>query len=255
MNNLRLSIQEIADLKSGKKTLDEITRTHDGTSLGKIKGSLDYFIKEFAKDSGQNIMVVESDGSTRAELYRNDLETLHVDFEAEFGEAKDYHLIKNPDFDNWDGTKDYDFQYDGKGGGWEDSFSPMNKEDMLDLLSKNNDGEYIFQSSTLVSPNGSYMSLLRNNNFSKSDEKKFKESVKEFQNDVKNSNWSKKADEVFKEIQNEHSHDMPINDLYVELGKRMKKETGYATMKEYIASKDYESKFKDCNVRFVIRKN
>ena len=243
--------------KDHKKSKKHIGKTHDGTSLGVLRGSLNYFIEKFGKDSEQNIMVMEADGSTRAELYRpsDEHESLDINFEEEFGNAKDYHLIKNPDFDNWDDLHDYGFYYDGGNGSWEESFTPMTKDDMLDLLSKNNDGDYIFQSSTLTSNGGGYMSLLRNNDFSKSDEKRFKEVVKEFQNDVQKSDWSKKADKIFDEIQDEHEHDLPINELYVELGKRMKKETGYGTLREYLASRDYESKFKDCNVRFVMRKS
>lgn len=61
MNNLRLSIQEIADLKEGRKSLEDIEKTHDGTSMGKIKGTLEDFIENHKLNKQQAVKVYEPD--------------------------------------------------------------------------------------------------------------------------------------------------------------------------------------------------
>ena len=47
---------------------------------------------------------------------------------------------------------------------------------------------------------------------------------------------------------------MSINEKDKFLADRMKQETGYGTLRDYLGSKDYESRFKDCNVRLVMHR-
>ena len=56
---MKLSIKEIADLKEGRKSLEEITKTHDGTSMGKVKDTLEDFIKNHRLNKQQAVKVYE----------------------------------------------------------------------------------------------------------------------------------------------------------------------------------------------------
>lgn len=61
-----LNIQEIASLKSGMKTLEEIRKTHDGTSMGKVGPALD----EWAEKNRENrwaislVGIIDKNGKT-----------------------------------------------------------------------------------------------------------------------------------------------------------------------------------------------
>lgn len=256
-------IKEIVEIKQNpnyylEKAMEEIIKCDDdGTVISKeLRKWIDNFAKDYGTRTDQVVQVLDS----------NDTGLFIGGYSKEEGNitrrrtydsltGTNNHIMKNTDFDDEEGDEIYSWHYDGGDGSWENTFSPMPQQDMLELLHKNGDGEYLFQSTTVVSPNGSFMTLLRNNDFNKKDEKLFKKTVKEFQKEVNKSDWSKTADKIFDEIQEEHSSDMSISDLYKELGKRMKKETGYATLRDYLNSKGFEDKFADCNVRFVMNRN
>ena len=79
---------------------------------------------------------------------------------------KDIHIIRNVGSDI-----NYVWFEDGHSTkAPENIFVPLCADDFNDLIIKDKDDNYIVRGLTLVSPNGSYMSILRNNDFSEDDE-------------------------------------------------------------------------------------
>ena len=245
MTKITLNINEIARVKTGETTLDDAVKTHDGTSMGKLKGWINNFSIEYGEEETRIVQVVGKDGKgLLVGTYSDKENNLTPRMKYSDLEGTDNHLMKNPDYN----SEDYGFYHDAEDG----AFTPMAENDMLDLLRKNKDGDYLFQSTSLVSPNYKHMTLLRNNKFSKENEASFKKIAREFDNDVKKSEWSRKADKVYLKLQKDNP-DVPVSELDKMLEKEMRSETGYGTMFEYLKSRGYEDKFEECNVRFVMR--
>lgn len=230
---MKLSIQEIADLKEGRKTLDEITKTHDGTSMGGLRNNIKDIVKEYAKTIDRRTFIFNEKGDKIAyyigdwETDKNGIPKIKYDKLNE----RNLDLIKTVSTYNEDyaGTGQhnnnlYGLFDDNDGGGGrfpkdDNTFTPFRPKDMTEFLKKDDEGNYYFRSTTLVSTGGKTMSLVKNNNFTKEDEKLFNKISREFQKDIDN---------------------------YI---------TEDKTFYEYISEKGYENKFADCNVRFVIHKN
>lgn len=166
---MRLTIQEIAQVKTEKK-LNVLTKTHDGTSMGKLRNSLKDFIKQYARiyavttnvydENGE--LVFESQSPINIPLHneqtqyikRNNRENLHYVMNATTrGDA-------NKPILNVGSNERIETL-----GEWEKSY----------LTEKNDEGNYLYRSFTLVSTNGSTISLIRNNKFNVEDETKFSE--------------------------------------------------------------------------------
>ena len=225
---MKLTINEIADLKEGRKTLDEITKTHDGTSMGKINYWINRFSRDYRLDEYQGVQIVNEDN-------RNILTGQYVGEKGKVTRHKNIkdlppnsHMIKNVGLPNDpNGTGEHsDREYGlfaGKPADYDpdQSFTPFKDKDMKEFNTKNDDGEYIFRSTTLISRGGMTMSLLRNNNFSADDEKQFNKVCKELSKEIPNSIYD--VDES-------------------------------TTLYDILSKKNFENKFKDCNVRFVMRK-
>lgn len=188
MNNLRLSIQEIADLKEGRKTLEEIEKTHDGTSSGPIKSGIRQVVDEC--DSAYRVSVVLSeDGKQlwstdgKPELMVTDKkkkDRIPEETESimnELGNEKNIHIITKSSTESsnqfWrdeavnDGVK---VKIDDKNlTEYEFPWGP--ERDRLFL--KNNDGDYLVRSVTNVGPDGTSVTLIKNNDFVPENEKTF----------------------------------------------------------------------------------
>lgn len=234
------------------KAIDrELTKTHDGTSMGQLKGAINKFADKYAKELRGYAKIIDKNHKRVSD---------DIEYSDDFGRNKN-----NIPYDELDDVDNHIIKtripYTGYGNSvlndfYDEThlkdFTPMPYDDMVEIMKKNEDGEYLFQSSTLISNNQSYMSLLRNNDFSASDEKQFEALCKEFRNDVENSEWANQWEDTFRQIQEEDPFLFVHNDLDEVCSNRMREQTGYGTMREYLKSRDYETKFKDCNVRFVM---
>lgn len=231
-----------------------INKTHDGTSMGKLKGTINKFADKYSKELDGYAEIIDKNYKRVSD---------DIKYSDDFGRNKN-----NIPYDELDDVDNHIIKtrvpYTGYGNSVLNNFydethlktfTSMPYDDMMEIMKKNDDGEYLFQSSTLISNNKSYMTLLRNNDFSEDDEKKFQSVCKEFRSDVENSDWAKQWKDTFRQIQEEDPSLFVHNDLDEVCSNRMREQTGYGTMREYLESRDYETKFKDCNVLFVMPKN
>lgn len=134
----------------------------------------------------------------------------------------------------------------------ENIFVPLCANDFNDLIIKDNDGNYIVRGLTLVSPNGSYMSILRNNDFSEDDEKNYVSTYSSLLDDLQNY-FS--IEEAYYMKATLALGETGMDKAYSFKRKNMRQDYGYGTIHEYLKEQDYEQEFKECNVRLIIKKN
>ena len=244
MKNLRLSIQEIADLKEGRKSLKEITKTHDGTSMGQgfMKHALP-FIKRHATSNVSRALIFEID--KKMGVVGIDEDEISWNIEHSRSGGKDLNLIRNV------GAKtEYDWHVDDSKNGL--PFSVPTKEDMNLITEKNDYGEYAYRSMTLVSPGLKSMTLIRNNKFSPEDEKQYRKTVNKLYKEKEefSKNFSK-------ELQQNHQRnpELDIQENNKEVIEIMRDKYGYGTMYEFLSKNGYVEEFSKCNVRLDLRDN
>ena len=224
-----LSIQEIADLKGGRKSVDEIRKTHDGTSMGQLNGIIKNKADEYRKPPNQHIFIYDENLNEKMTLVGSWEDDKNGTPKIPYNkiDTTNNHLIKtvgmnfDPFGEGLHNNSTYG-HFDMDGGRYssdiDKSVSPFKQSDMSEILKKDKDGNYISRGITLISQGGSTMTLIKNNKFDTDNEKQYKKLCKEFQNDI---------------------------DYYIDEA---------IPFHEYMKSKGYESKFKECNVRFVMRK-
>ena len=154
-----LNIQEIASLKSGMKTLEEIRKTHDGTSMGKLP--IGDFVSKYGGDYAYHEVAYDKDGKIIDDI---DVLSQHIAYPNN-ADRTDSHVIFSMDASEKDGEY---FELDD-GTAW----LTTTNLDYFDYLNK-------YRSLTSVGGNGSSMSVIRNNKFSPEDAEKFKDTYKKF---------------------------------------------------------------------------
>lgn len=177
--NLKLSIQEIADLKEGRKTLEEIEKTHDGTSMSHIKPIIEDFIKENVPENNAHNrnLIADENGKILNTAKYSDVEKGEPWSYKGYEDHKNLHFISNKIAGNLTvGESGSGRAYEQNDG----STMMPHEEDFLMLTQKNNDGEYLFRSCNLVSGNGTVISLLRNNQFNQDNENALAEVMPEY---------------------------------------------------------------------------
>ena len=92
-------------------------------------------------------------------------------------EITDGHIIRNIGHETVDFNHPYSYETLNS---YDDMYSAPNGHDLEQLVAKNDDGEYMFRSMTLVSPNGASISFIKDNQFSIEDEKGFMELVEKY---------------------------------------------------------------------------
>lgn len=182
---MKLTIKEIALLKQDPERYMmkqlSTTKTHDGTSTGGgFKEALNQFIEDYSQDPFCNTAIYDSKGigniiyratyNTEDQLIGEGIDiTEDKDYNPETD--KDMHLFLNSSpSENPDGTRPGTYYWDGD--------SPIDKpnvsmigfhnRDVEYLTEKNEAGEYLYRSTTIVSPNGKSMTLIKNNDFNDS---------------------------------------------------------------------------------------
>lgn len=267
-----LSIKDIVLLKQYpmeyyKKQI-KITKTHDGTSSGPIRNHLKNFIEEKTKSSIKYYTLIGADGKKITD----------VKLVPGYGKKKD-----NPySYDNSNGEYDLNELYDkidetGETGmhvitnegylrpyGHAGIYSLMDKDFMVipneneidQLMLKNDDGEYLVQSVTVVGDNGKTITLVKYNDFTDIDGASAKSIINSMNNDIqsKNNDAKKLRDELNRNV------DTSINNLNQFVEQRENTETaikevyGTNTLEEYIMN-TYAPDLEYAGVKLKIQKN
>ncbi len=245
---MRLSIEEIALVKSKKKSLDDILKTHDGTSMGRIKSKLKEFIKDNAKNRKRQYLYLDENGK---ELNEKDLTDNGM-----------VHLIRN--IGDTDIFTDEELPVDG--------FHPFTSDDIFNMVYTTDNqepiyvgdmtGEDLYRSVTIVSPSGETVSLIKNNKFSTEDKKTLLNIEGDFGNAWQDFYITRSKAE--RERYNELLKTMPddLTDNEVESFKETIRQEAIDYSKERVGTpenflKDYgiKNKLSECNVRFHYQKN
>lgn len=135
------------------QTIEEhLNKTHDGTSMGKIKDNLNRFAKKYNQLDYEIAEIYDSNGKLLKRISQK--ESAQVDLNEIIKEAKEkgwtgLHIEHNHPILEYENVIP----------------SPLSIPDMDKLRITNDDGEYIFQSITCESKNGFRMTLLRNDKF------------------------------------------------------------------------------------------
>lgn len=66
--SLKLNIRDIVDLKEGRKTLNQIIKTHDGTSMGQLNGIIKSKAEKYRKHPNQHIFIYDENLNEKSVL-------------------------------------------------------------------------------------------------------------------------------------------------------------------------------------------
>ena len=187
MSRVTLSIKDLALLKINPDEYykRQLNKTHDGTSMGPLRQKIKDFYSRYGTDDEVIINVYDDEHSTaRAEHYGNVFDSDYYDpdetyliEEVKDLEITDGHIIRNIGHETVDFNHPYSYETLNS---YDDMYSAPNGHDLEQLIAKNDDGEYMFRSMTLVSPNGASISFIKDNQFSIEDEKGFMELVEKY---------------------------------------------------------------------------
>lgn len=259
MNNLRLSIQEIADLKEGRRSLEEIEKTHDGTSMGTIGPILDELCR--TKGTKKQVLAFDENGKRVYKIddddRKNDIGIQHLEQNISDidGEKKNLHGVVSENR-MLSGRTVTDIRYHGG------ELNIPNYNQLKSLCTTNEDGDYLLRSYTMISDNNSRMTFIKNNNFDKSNHKDYRQICKDIGKESKkyNKEYNSRVAELVKEKREaagytdlyirEHGITMTeMQPFYSAAEKQALKEVGSwedRVMKE----KGFIGKLENCNVKF-----
>ena len=156
----------------------DINKTHDGTSMGKINDQLNQFaqsqIGEIDKLGGkEHLQIYDQKGNPYFQEPKDgDTHQIRVPTNELYKKGeKDLHLTHNHTTLMSDGMP-----------------TMLSQADTMALLEKNKDNKYIFQSITATTPNrnNSKITLLRKNKFSNEDHTQFKKATEKMRNEYVN---------------------------------------------------------------------
>ena len=214
-----LSIQEIASLKSGMKTLAEIRKTHDGTSMGKLP--IGDFVSKYGGDCYYHEAVYDRDGKLLYDI--EDISNRVAGYSKKI-DRTDTHVIFSMDANEKDGEY---FELDD-GTAW------------LGLADLENFGFIeTYRSITSVGGNGSSMTAIKNNKFSPEDAEKLKDTYRKFDKAIMDYYIKKGANPTMdmQEFIQENGWDKRFEECNIKL--RFQKNSKYANY-EYDKDKNYE---------------
>ena len=152
-----------------KTITEEITKCNDGTSIPKaVTKALDNFAQQYAnlKDHEEISFYTE-----------NGEEITHIVGQEHGVDEKTLEEIDKKLFEENYTNVNVDHNHPTV---W-DKFVPtfLTENDMANLKEKNSNGDYIYRSVSAESPNGSRMTILRNNKFSEADYPLFEKTIEE----------------------------------------------------------------------------
>ena len=221
----------------------ELNKTHDGTNLKPIKSSLDKIAKKIRNKKKEQAYLLDENGNIVLHK-KGTKHGVEWDEETELKGHTNLHITHNHP----------------EGITIDDIPTTFSKADMLILRKKNNEGEYYYKSISAESPNGTRITLIKNNKFSTLDEDKYFQATENYSYACTDYNrmHREKVEEIMKEkIKEIKSKDKyaPINhlQLHAKTQEEVTKEIG--TLNDYLKEKGIYKQFEKCNCKFRITKN
>ena len=254
-----LSIKEIADLKEGRKTLEELTKTHDGTSMGTIGPILDELCRTHGNserviaydENGKKVYDIDDDKHTRRGAVG--VQNLERDMSKLEGKAKDLHCVvgENSGLSN---RTVVDINY-GSG-----QLNIPNYNQLKSLCTTNDEGDYLLRSYTMISDNSTRMTFIKTNNFNKSNHKEYRQICKDIGKESKkyNKEFQDIVEEKAKRIKETHkptritggySDTYDYQQIYTQARREALKDYG-SWEDRVMKDKGFVDKLEQCNVKF-----
>ena len=225
------------------KVINEAVKTHDGTSLGKVRNNLNKFAQKYNQLDHEEASIYNAEGKEIRHINQDQ------DTQVDLNEITEYL--------NKEGITGCHIDHNHPILHYADVIpSPLSIPDMDMLRIKNDKGEYIYQSISCESKNGYRMTLIKNKNFSPKDEKRFQIETDHF-NESCNAYY-----EAFKKYNKDWSHahakeyhekGYTLDQFRKESVKQTVKELG--TFEDFIFNeRGYDKTFEDCNCKLRITK-
>lgn len=250
-----LSINDIVLLKQQpeiylEKQL-ETSKTHDGTSSGPIKEHLRIMVGQYSRDAYSHLMVLSSDGKLideRHMLVANTTISDLTDFEKK---DTDMHIVANIGREDGNTGPHY-------------TEGTLNENELKEIMTQNEDGEYLVRSITLVGQDGSSMTVSRMNSFNPENHEEYAQLCKDFVPKISKWAGETRAKPYLEEIQKltddfikENGRQPTYEEEWGENGlhqQAMKKYEGLPTVQEYIID-ELGPDFEKCGVKIKYQKN
>ena len=267
---ITLPIKELALLKSNPKKYYKkhmTNKTHDGTSMGTLSPKIKEFSEKYASSKELVIDIYDKEGWKQEQIYG-----LHPDLfpdkykfdktgfmkDIDEGYDTDMDIVRNAGHEESDQIDPFSYvlphTYDSEYS-YKNQYVAPNEDDLSQLIRKNEDGEYSFRSITMVSPNQSSITFMKNKDFSKEDEKLYNELIKKFNED--NQNFVQEYEATFSETYASLYGDEKYNDDMNHVHRRddsVKESTKQnGTLYDHIKNQDWEKQFSECNVKIRIK--
>lgn len=279
-NRITLNIHDLAFLKQNPEEYIEkqlsMIKTHDGTSTGGgFKESLKWFIEDYSQDPFCNTAVFTNDGSEGV-VYRATTNTeeqlvkegIDITKDKYYSEGTDFHIIQNSSpGENPDGTRPGVYYWDSASPVDEPNLSMIgfHDRDVEYLTETNDDGEYLYRSTTIVSPNGKSMTLIKNNSFDEKDHKY----LRDIQNDMKKSvndyvkEYRTQQALNFNELKLEYMKEHNVASVPWEIENKMThdshkyaKEQMGGDLYDYLVNQGYPERFEtEANIKMRVKNN
>ena len=226
------------------KVINESVKTHDGTSLGKIRHSLDKIAPKIRNKKKEQAYIIDEYGNI-IQHKKGTGDSVEIDEDTLKEEKhKGLHITHNHPSDL---TLD-------------DIPTTLSHADLLILNTKNNDGDYLFRSISAENPNGTRITLIRNNKFNESNEDDYHMAVNKYFNSsiqYKHLILQKTKQIMYGKVQqykSDHPHEsIPHMKMEIETRKEVIKEIG--SLKGYLKKEGVIKSFEDCNCKLRITSN
>ena len=171
-NHTTLNVKDLALLKTNP--IAYYKKTHDGTSMGGLRSIIYDFNQKYALERQKHIISYDSQGN----------EVNHVQRPVKYEGLPDPVPIPRNIWDNYSnldmvsnlgGTDEIligssEVYPIDVGMSYKNNQSSFNRYEYGSLIQKNKEGEYTYRSITMVSPDGTSMTLIKNNKFNEADE-------------------------------------------------------------------------------------
>ena len=223
------------------KIINETVKTHDGTSLGKVRNNLNRFARKYNQLDHEEASIYNADGKEIKHLTQNESDQVDLN---KITEQLDNEGVTGCHIDHNHPILHYADVIP----------SPLSIPDMDMLRIKNKNGDYIYQSISCESKNGYRMTLIKNKNFNEQDEKLFQIETSHFNescNDYYEAFRKHSKDWSHAHAKEYHEKGYTLEEFRKESIKQTISELG--TFEDFIFhERGYDKAFKNCNCKLRI---